>query len=172
MAGGNCVNEQKTSEFVEDRIPAAGIEQTARELVELYGGSVGSAAGDRIRFVLPLRRGVAAAGGIECTLSWLVEGDDATVTLSCDRDVDAPRVQRIALLLAGVIGAFLWILWPFFPHLGPLAWAGGLVALSAYFLSIRRSAGGIGADFLQRLARAQREATREDLPPDKVEGEA
>jgi hypothetical protein len=164
------VNE--TSEFVEDRIPVAGIEQTARDLVELYGGSVSTASQGQLGFVLPLRRGIAAAGGVACTLSWTGEGEEATATLSCDRDIDAPRVQRIALLVAGVIGALLWTLWPFFPHFGPLAWTGGLVALAAYFLSLRRTAGGIAADFLQRLARLQREAAGAELPPEEGEGDS
>ena len=52
-----------------------------------------------------------------------------------------------------------FMIWPFFPHqqeLGTLAWMGGIVALAVYFLSLRRTSGGIAFDFLQRLARRQR----------------
>jgi len=151
------------TEFIEDRIPPAGIERAIDELVELYGGEM-KASGERLRrFVLPLRRGVAASGGVECTLSWAVDAtEEATVTVTCDRDVDAPKAQRVALLVAGVAGALLFTMWPFFGKhaatpLGTLAWVGGFVALSVYFITLRRTSGGIAYDFLQRLARRQRE---------------
>lgn len=117
-------------------------------------------SGQSRQFVLPLRRGMAAAGGIECTLTWQ-SGDPAgaTVTLVCDRDVDAPKVQRIAMLVAGVVGAFLFMLWPFFParqEMGTLAWIGGAVAIAVYLMSLRKTSGGLAFDFLQRLARRQR----------------
>ena len=151
-------------EFTEDRIPANNIETTIDGLVELYGGeSQASGAGER-RFILPLRRGVPVAGGVECRVSWRVsEAGEATVTLVCDREVDAPKWQRAALLVAGVIGALLFMIWPFFgkyaTQFGTLAWIGGFVAVAVYFLTLKRSAGGIAYDFLQRLARHQREAT-------------
>ena len=48
--------------------------------------------------------------GIECTVSWAAAEDgQAIVTLICNRDVDAPKVQRVALLVAGVIGSFLFM---------------------------------------------------------------
>ena len=151
-----------TSEFIEDRIPPAGIEDAVEELVELYGGEMKSSAARERRFVLPLRRGVAVSGGVECTLTWTVaENDEATVTLRADRDVDAPKAQRVALLLIGVIGALVFTLWPFFGkhaamQLGTLAWVGGAVALAVYFLTLKRASGGIVYDFLQRLAKRQR----------------
>ena len=50
-------------DFTEDRVPYEGIEVTIEELVELYGGEV-TRSGEREReIVLPLRRGVATAGG-------------------------------------------------------------------------------------------------------------
>jgi len=53
-------------------------------------------------------------------------------------------------------------MWPFFgkaaTQLGTLAWVGGFVALAVYFLTLRRTSGGLAYDFLQRLARRQREA--------------
>jgi hypothetical protein len=150
-------------EFTEDRVPIEGIEETVRELVELYGGSLESLAGTEARFTLPLRRGVAAGGAVECTLSWTPAADsETTVTLSTDREVDAPKAQRVAMLLAGVIGGLLFTIWPFFPHqkeLGTLGWMGGLVAVCVYFLSLRKTSGGVAWDFLQRVVRTQRSAT-------------
>ena len=147
-------------EFTEDRIPRQGIEETVEELVELYGGEMTDSSANRRQFILPLRRGVATAGGVECTLTWTAEGDgDAVVTLRCNRDIDAPKVQRVLLLTAGVVGSLLFMLWPFFGferQLGTLAWVGGAVALAVYFLSLRKTSGGLASDFLQRLARRQR----------------
>jgi hypothetical protein len=151
------------TEFTEDRVPSAGIGEAVDELVELYGGEIQDSRDRERRFVLPLRRGVAVAGGVECTVSWAIDaGDQATVTLVCNRDVDAPKSQRIAILLVGVIGALLFTMWPFFgraaTQLGTLAWVGGFLALAVYFLTLRRTSGGLAYDFLQRLARRQRES--------------
>lgn len=148
-------------EFTEDRLPSAGIDTAVDELIELYGGEIQSSREQERRFVLPLRRGVAVAGGVECTVSWAIDAEhQATIRLTCDREVDAPKAQRIALLMVGVIGALLFTLWPFFgkaaTQLGTLAWIGGFVALAVYFLTLRRTSGGIAYDFLQRLARRQR----------------
>src|SRR5258705_11658824 len=100
-------------EFTEDRIPREGIEETISELVELYGGEMMDSRENERRFTLPLRRGVAAAGGIECTVSWAVSEDgQAVVKLVCNRDVDAPKFQRVAFLVAGVIGSLLFMIWP------------------------------------------------------------
>src|SRR4051794_39669585 len=147
-------------EFTEDRIPREGIEQTISELVELYGGEMMNTRENERRFTLPLRRGVAAAGGIECTVSWAAaDSGQAVVRLVCDRDVDAPKLQRVLFLVAGVIGSLLFMIWPFFAHskeLGTLAWIGGVVALAVYLMTLRKTSGGIAYDFLQRLARTQR----------------
>jgi len=147
-------------QFTEDRIPPEGIEETISDLVELYGGEVTASAANERRMILPMRRGVAAAGGIECTVSWAAgEAGDAVVTLVCNRDVDAPKAQRIFLLVAGVIGSLMFLIWPFFPHsreLGALAWIGGVIALAGYFMTLKKTSGGIAYDFLQRLARTQR----------------
>lgn len=154
--------DSKPVEFTEDRIPVDGIGETIAELVEMYGGEMKATGETRSEFVLPLRRGVAAGGGIHCSVTWAGDADrEGTVTLVCDRDVDAPRGQRIAMLAAGVIGSLLFLMWPFFPHqreIGTLAWMGGIVALAVYFLSLRRTSGGIAFDFLQRLAERQRSA--------------
>jgi hypothetical protein len=151
-------------ELTEDRIPSPDIEEAIEELVELYGGEVKTRGNQQRQFVLPLRRGVATAGGVECTISWAVDANnEATVKLVCDRDVDAPKAQRVLLLVAGVIGALMFTLWPFFGKhaatpLGTLAWVGGLVAIAVYLMTLKRTSGGIAHDFLQRLARRQREA--------------
>lgn len=147
-------------EFTEDRIPSDGIEETIAELVDLFGGDMMTSRDRERRFVLPLRRGVAAAGGIECTVSWTEAADgQAVVTLVCNRDVDAPKAQRVMLLLVGVIGSLLFMIWPFFPHtqeLGAVAWVGGVIALAVYLMTLRKTSGGIAYDFLQRLAKRQR----------------
>jgi hypothetical protein len=153
--------------FTEDRIPLEGIEETFAELVDLYGGEVtGSRNGER-DFTLPLRRGMATGGGVGCTISWVGDG---TVTLTCNRDIDAPKAQRVALLVAGIVGAVLFMLWPFFPNekaYGTLAWLGGIIALAVYLMTLRKTSGGIAYDFLRRLAarqRAENEADRESRP--------
>ena len=153
-------------EFTEDRIPMDGIEETISDLVELYGGEMTASGGNQRQFTLPLRRGVAAAGGVDCTVSWAAATDgQAVVTLVCNRDVDAPKVQRVAFLVAGVAGSLLFMVWPFFAHsreMGALAWIGGILALAVYFMTLRKTSGGLAYDFLQRLARAQR--GRETVP--------
>jgi hypothetical protein len=158
------VAAEERVEFKEDRIPSSDIEEAIEDLVELYGGEVQGRGAQERQFVLPMRRGVPTSGGVGCTISWIVgENNEATVTLVCDRDVEAPKLQRIALLSVGVIGALLFTLWPFFGKhaataLGTLAWAGGLVAIAVYLMTLKRTPGGIAHDFLQRLARRQREA--------------
>ena len=146
-------------ELTEDRVPPAGIEDNIAELVELYGGELTAAGTNERRFILPLKRGIAVGGGVECTVSWAPEAE--TVRLTCDRNVDAPKVQRVALLGAGVVGALLFTVWPFFgkgSQFGTVAWMGGAVALAVWFLTMRRTSGGLANDFLRRLADRQRAA--------------
>ncbi len=150
------------TQFSEDRVPSAGFAEAVDELVELYGGDVQASSDRERRFILPLRRGVAVAGGVECTLTWAIDASDqATVTLVCNREVDAPKWQRVAILVVGVIGALMFTIWPCFgkasTQIGTLAWIGGFLAIAVYFLTLRRTSGGIAYDFLQRLARRQRE---------------
>lgn len=151
--------------FTEDRIPTAGIESAIEELVEMYGGSM-TASRERERdFMLPLRRGLASGGAVECTVSWASDAE-GTVELTCNRDVDAPKTQRVLLLLAGVVGVVLFMLWPFMPHekeYGTLAWLGGIVAIAVYLMTLRKSSGGIAYDFLQRLAARQRAGAEGDV---------
>ena len=161
------MNESKPVELIEDRVPFEGIEETIRELVDMYGGTMGETRERACDFTLPLRRGVPASGGIECTVSWAPNDEkNATVTLNCNRNVDAPRSQRVLLLIVGVLGAVMFMLWPFYPgekQFGALAWIGGAVAIGVYLMTLRRTSGGIAYDFLQRLAGRQREAASE--PP-------
>jgi hypothetical protein len=154
------MSELRPVEFTEDRVPFAGIGETVDELIELYGGELSATAENRRTFTLPLRRGVAAGGGVECTLTWAPDdAREATVTLVCNRDVDAPKLQRIFILAVGVVGSLMFMVWPFFANareLGTLAWVGGATALAVYFLTLRRTSGGVASDFLSRLARRQR----------------
>ncbi|HVE70817.1 MAG TPA: hypothetical protein VNI54_05560 [Thermoanaerobaculia bacterium] len=154
------MTETKPVELTEDRIPFEGIEETVEELVDMYGGDVTARRDQAREFILPLRRG-GGGGAIECTVSWAPDDErDATVTLLCNRNVDAPRPQRVLLLVAGAIGAVLFMLWPFFPHeraWGSLAWLGGIVAIAVYLMTLKRASGGIAVDFLQRLAQRQRD---------------
>jgi hypothetical protein len=152
--------EARAVELTEDRVPFEGIEETIDELVELYGGAM-TATHERAReFTLPLRRGMSTGGAVECTVSWAPDDDrDATVTLTCNRDVDAPKAQRVFLLVAGVAGAVMFMLWPFFPaekQWGTLAWLGGVIAIAVYIMTLRKTSGGIASDFLNRLAARQR----------------
>jgi hypothetical protein len=147
-------------ELQEDRIPMAGIEETISNLIDLYGGELTASGANERRFTLPLRRGLAAAGGVECTVSWAPsQVGEAIVTLVCNRNVDAPKAQRVFLLVAGVVGSLLFMIWPFFLHsreMGTLAWIGGVVAFAVYLMTLRKTSGGIAHDFLRRLAREQR----------------
>jgi hypothetical protein len=146
-------------ELTEDRVPVEGIEDNIAELVELYGGKITGWGSSERTFELPLRRGVAAGGGVECQLSWVA--DAQTLRMTCDRSVDAPKAQRVALLSAGVVGALLFTMWPFFgkgSQLGAVAWMGGAVALAVFFLTMRKTSGGLAYDFLRRLADRQRAA--------------
>jgi hypothetical protein len=151
-------DEARPVSFSEEGVPVEGIEEGIEELVDLYGGEMTAREATERRFTLPLRRGVAVSGSVECRLGWSADG---VLTLTCDRQVDAPKLQRVLLLVAGVIGALLFTIWPFFPQrkeFGVLAWIGGAVAISVYFLTLRKTSGGIALDFLQRLVRRQREA--------------
>jgi hypothetical protein len=160
MADEKPIEAASPVEFVEDGVPYDGIEDAFDELVVVYGGEIRNSRANVREFVLPLRRGVATSGAVMCTLTWVPgPSGEATVTLVCDRDMDAPKFQRVLMLVAGVVGAVLFMLWPFFPErkeFGTLAWLGGALALAVYFLSLRRTSGGLAYDFLQRLARRQR----------------
>ena len=150
--------ESEHIEWVQERVPVGGIEKTAAELIEMYGGEISSTDVDQIAFQLPRRRGVAASGAIDCRLSWSGETEGVgTVRIFAGRN-SGERGQKIALLVAGVFGATIWMLWPFFPDLGAASWLGGVIAFAAYFLTLRKTDSGLAFDLLQRLAAAQQEA--------------
>jgi hypothetical protein len=154
------MTEANAVELTENRVPFAGIEDAIDELVEMYGGEVTARREGARDFLLPLRRGVATSGAVECTVSWAPDDErDATVRMVTNRNVDAPKTQRVLLLLAGVIGSVMFMLWPFFPGeraFGGLAWIGGIIAIAVYLMTLRKTSGGIAYDFLQRLAARQR----------------
>lgn len=155
------MTEPKPMELTEDRVPLEGIEESIDELVDMYGGVVTASRETARDFTLPLRRG-GGGGAVECTVSWVAGG---MVTLATNRDVDAPKVQRVMLLVAGIVGAVMFMIWPFFPAergYGTLAWLGGVVAIAVYLMTLRRASGGIASDFLQRLAARQRAASEDE----------
>jgi len=161
------VSENQAVTLTEDRIPRAGLEETIEELVGVYGGEIHERGSAKRAFVLPLRRGAAGAGGIDCSITWTEgDGNETAVTLTCDRNIDAPKLQRVLMLAAGVIGVLLFTLWPFYPNqkeFGTLAWLGGLVAITVYLMTLRKTSGGIANDFLQRLAARQRSLVEEPV---------
>lgn len=153
------MSEAPAVQFTEDRIPLDGIEEAIAELVDLYGGEMTQSRPDARDFILPLRRGMSSGGGVECTVTWAPDG---VVTLTCNRDVDAPKAQRVLLLLAGVAGAVMFMIWPFFPNekgYGTVAWLGGVIAIAVYLMTLKKTSGGMAYDFLQRLAARQRAAS-------------
>ena len=161
---------QPTAVFTEDRVPYDGIEEAFAELVELYGGAVTASRLRARDFTLPVRRGLSGGGAVECSITWTPEEDPeitppertAVVTVTCNRDLDAPKAQRVLLLIAGVIGALLFMLWPFYPGekaFGTLAWLGGVIAIAVYVMTLRKTTGGLAYDFLQKLAARQRAST-------------
>jgi len=158
----------KPVELTEEHVPFANIEEGIAELVELFGGEITATRDHACDFTLPLRRGIATSGAIECTVSWSpVDDVESTVTLTTNRNVDAPKLQRILLLLAGVAGALMFMLWPFYPGeraYGTFAWLGGLIALAVYLMTLRKTSGGIAYDFLARLAGRQRMYAEESEP--------
>jgi hypothetical protein len=150
---------ETAGEFAEERVPLDGIEATVEELVELYGGELKASRAHERDFIVPLRRGVASAGGVECTIAWAESEDGGLVTLTVNREVDAPKLQRVLFLTAGVIGSVMFMLWPFFPfekRYGTLAFLGGAIAFAVYVMTLRKTSGGIAYDFLRRVADRQR----------------
>jgi hypothetical protein len=154
------MSEEQPVTFIEEGVPLPEIAETVEELVEVYGGSVSGRLQLGRTFTLPLRRGVAAGGAVECSLTWSGEHDAGTVTLICNRNVDAPKAQRVLMLITGAAGALLFTIWPFFPQrqeFGALAWIGGAIAIAVYFMTLRKTSGGIALDFLQRLVEQLRD---------------
>ncbi|HWW61365.1 MAG TPA: hypothetical protein VN181_08365, partial [Thermoanaerobaculia bacterium] len=93
--------------FTEDRIPAAGIQIVVAELERELGSR-----------------------GLRCSVSWAPAGaGEASLSVTCERDA-----TRVSLLIAGIFGAVMFMLWPFVPGesvYGTLAWLGGAIAVGA-----------------------------------------
>jgi hypothetical protein len=159
----------------ESRVPLEGIEFTSRDLVEMFGGTVTREASGLLAFSMPAQRSVGARDLLDCELTWHATtepGDDEGVIEIASNVEPQSSPVRTALLTIGVVGALLWLVWPFFPNLGTVSWIGAAVAFAAYFVSLKRSPSGTLYDFLQRLANIQRDARdvdetdREDDPSD------
>jgi len=151
-------NEGKTWRVAEQDVPVERLAENARELIELYGGHIESESGGTLTFKLPSRRGVAAAGAIRCTLSW-TESSPGKVDLALETGdyVPGPGLQHILLLVAGIVGSFMAMLWPFFPELAPAGGVGAIVAFAAYLLTLRRSGANVVQDLFTRLVQGQSE---------------
>lgn len=146
------------TEHVEDHVPLDGIRETIDAVVAGHGGEVvDSGAGNAVAFRLPLRQGIGASGEIRGTIRWEGDPADGVLTIASEGEVTRPRWSHIAILVAGTIGSLLFILWPFYPALGPASWVGGALAFAAYFLTLRRTHGGVLARLLGNIADAQRE---------------
>ena len=159
---GEVIATRPPVEYVEDRVPLEGIEERAGDIITTLGGTIDSSHDRRIDFTLPLRQGVAASGALHGTLLWEAGSEDeGIVTIRADDEVEEKSASRIALLVAGTFGALLWILWPFFPALGPASWVGAALAFAAWFLAVRRSRGGIIMNLLRTIVEAQRRSVME-----------
>lgn len=147
---------RKTWRVAEQDVPRAHLEQNARELVELYGGMVESEAEGSMTFRLPSRRGVAVAGSIRCVLAW-TDSSEGRVDLALETGdhVPGPGLQHILLLVAGIVGSFMAMLWPFFPSLAPAGGVGAIVAFAAYLLTLKRSGANVVLDLFNRLVAGQ-----------------
>ena len=150
------MKDDELFELAEDGVPLDGIRETSEEVIDLLGGTVDSSDESEIRFRLPERRGMTAAGTVACSLAWTNE-DGGTIRLRAEKAMAPPKASRLILLATGVVGAFLWLLWPFFPNLGAAAWIGGAVAIATYFVTLRRTPLGTAADLVQRIASRQRD---------------
>ena len=67
-------------------VPAGIKVGSVDELVELYGGEMQASRESERQFILPLRRGVAVSGGVECTVTWAVDAADQADEEERDRD--------------------------------------------------------------------------------------
>lgn len=148
----------RAAEHVEDHIPLEGIRETIEMVVSSHGGEVlDASAPDAVAFRLPVRQGIGASGEISGTIRWEGDPADGALRIVSDGEVTRPRWSHIAILIAGTVGSLLFILWPFYPALGPASWVGGALAFAAYFLTLRRTHGGTLARLLGNIADAQRE---------------
>jgi hypothetical protein len=149
--------EKTTYRVAEQDLSLEQLAKNARELIALYGGQVDEASAGSLRFRLPSRRGVAAAGSIRCTMTWTESAAGrGDVVIETGDHVPGPGFQHILLLVAGIIGSLAAMLWPFFPSLTPAAGVGAIIAFAAYLLTLRRSGANVVQDLFNRLVAGQK----------------
>ena len=151
-------SDMKTWRAAEQDVGLERIAERARDLVELYGGQIENESHGSLTFRLPSRRGVAVSGSIRCVLTWSESSSGkGDVALETGDHVPGPGFQHVLLLVAGIAGSLVAILWPFFPSLTPAAGVGAVIAFAAYLLTLKRSGANVVQDLFNRLVKAQRE---------------
>ena len=80
--------------------------------------------------------------------------------------VPGPGLQHVLLLVAGIVGSFVAMLWPFFPSLTPAAGVGAIIAFTAYLLTLRRSGANVVQDLFNQLVAGQLE--RDKARPETI----
>lgn len=141
----------------EQDLPLDDLTRNAHELIELYGGKVEGTDVGNLSFRLPSRRGVVAAGFIRCSLTWVeTSAGRGDIAIETGDHVPGPGIQHILLLVAGIVGSFVAMLWPFFPSLTPAAGVGAIIAFAAYLLTLRRSGANVVQDLFNRLVKRQK----------------
>ena len=142
------------STFTEERVPLEGIDETIALVASGSGGHLVSSTSGMATVMLPLKRGAAGLGMMQCQVSWPAGATDGPVSVTAEQEGPTAKM-RVVILVIGVIGATAYMWWPFFPNLGPIAWIGAVVAFGAYFMTLKRTPGGIASEFLERLAGEQ-----------------
>lgn len=156
----SCAVTERPYRLSESRVPLDGIELTAKDLIEFFGGNVTSEGASSLAFTMPARKSVGTRDLLRCEVRWFPSEnpeDEGTIEIASKVEAQSSPT-RTAMLVIGVIGALVWLVWPFFPNLGAVSWVGAAVAFAAYFLSLTRSPAGTIYEFVQRLAAIQREA--------------
>ena len=144
------------STFTEERVPLEGIDEAIASVASASGGHLVSSRQGNATVMLPLRRGAAGLGMMQCQVTWPADTEEGTVTVTAEQEGPTAKM-RVVILVIGVIGATAYMWWPFFPNLGPIAWIGAVVAFGAYFMTLKQTPGGIASEFLERLSGQQRE---------------
>lgn len=149
--------ESKTWRVAEQDLPLSGIVENARELIEIFGGRIEGESEGSVFFNLPARRGLAASGSIRCALTWSeVSPGRGEVAIETGDHVPGPGLQHVLLLVAGIVGSLVAMLWPFFPSLTPAAGVGAIIAFAAYLLTLKRSGANVVQDLFSRLVAGQK----------------
>lgn len=94
-----------------------------------------------------LRRGLVS-GGIEVR----PEAGGSRVVFRPEQSVYHVQTSAVVVLLVAVSGGILTVLWPFFPHLLPMAAFGAILALGGWFLVITRLRTSGPDEFLEEIA--------------------